>query len=140
MEQAVRQGGMSAKVRDLAVEAPLAAAYELAASQADDAAIVYRLLLLNILLQLFDGIATYSGVHLGIREGNPLLRNAIHVWGVAPGLLVFKAQACALLLIVYRLAGEELARPALGLLAGVYSVCSLLPWLGTFVALFVRYI
>ena len=140
VERAVEQRGMNRDVLDSAVAAPLAGAYELAASLAEDSAVLHRLLFLNILLQLFDGIATYSGVHLGIREGNPLLRNAIHLWGVAPGLFVFKAEACALLFIVYRLAGEELARPALGLLAGVYSVCSLIPWLGTFVALFVRYI
>ena len=140
MEQAVRQGGMSTKVLDLTVETPVAAAYELAAEVAQDNAVVYRLLLLNILLQLFDGIATYSGHHMGIREGNPLLRNAFHLWGVAPSLLVFKAQACALLLIIYRIASEELARPAFGLLVGVYSVCSLIPWLGTFVALLAGYI
>lgn len=136
----MRQGGMNTKILDLTVETPVPAAYQLAASVAEENEVVYRLLLLNILLQVFDGIATYSGHHLGIREGNPLLRNAFHLWGVAPSLLVFKAQACALLLIIYRMAGEELARPAFGLLAGVYSVCSLIPWLGTFVALFAGYI
>lgn len=135
----VGQQGMGRNVLDSAVATPLLGVYELGASLAEDNAVVYRLLLLNILLQLFDGLATYSGLHLGIREGNPLVRNAIHLWGVAPGLLLFKAQACALLVIVYRLAGD-LARPALGLLACVYSVCSLIPWLGTFVALFMHYI
>ena len=140
MQQQVGQRTMSTKVLDLAVEPALAAAYELAASEADENAIVYRLFLLNILLQLFDGIATYSGHYLGIREGNPLLRNAFHLWGVAPSLFIFKTQACALLLIVYRIARGELARPAFGLLASVYSVCSLVPWLGTFVVLFMRYL
>jgi uncharacterized protein DUF5658 len=139
VERVVGQPGMSRKTLDSAVATPVAGAHQLAASLAQDNVGVYHLLLLNISLQLFDGVATYSGLHLGIREGNPLLRNAIHLWGVAPGLLVFKAEACALLWLVYRLAGEELARPALGLLAGVYSVCSLIPWLGTFVLLLVRY-
>jgi hypothetical protein len=131
---------MSTKVLDLTVETPVAVAYEPPWLAPDDNAVVYRLLLLNILLQLFDGIATYSGLHLGIHEANPLLRNAFHLWGVAPSLLVVKAHACALLLIVYGIAGEELTRPAFALLAGVYSVCSLIPWLATFLVLFVRYI
>jgi hypothetical protein len=135
VEQVVGQP-VSANELELTVE-PVAAAYELAPN---DTAVAQRLLLLNILLQLFDGIATYAGLQLGIDEGNPLLRSAILTWGVAPGLLVFKAEACALLLIVYRIAGDELRRPAFSLLAGVYSVCSLIPWLATFVALFMHYI
>jgi len=132
--------GMLTHILDAAVETSVATAYEPAWLAPEENAVVYSLLLLNVLLQLFDGIATYSGLQLGIREGNPLLHHAFRLWGVAPSLLVFKAQACALLLIVYRLAGEKLARPALGMLAGVYSVCSLIPWLGTFVVLFMRYI
>jgi len=131
---------MSTKVLDLTAQTPVAAACQVRLALAEDNEVVYRLLILNILLQLFDGIATYSGLHLGIHEGNPLLRSAFHLWGVVPCLLIVKAQACALLLFVYRIAGEELVRPALSLLAGVYSVCSLIPWLGTFAALLVRYL
>lgn len=101
-------------------------------------AILFWLLVLNIALQIFDGAATYAGLHLGIREANPLLRSAFHFWGIVPTLLVFKGQACGLLLLLYRIAGEQLAMPALGALAGVYSICSLMPWLGVFVRLLMR--
>ena len=35
--------------------------------------VVAALVLTNLALQLFDGIATYVGVHAGFNEGNPLL-------------------------------------------------------------------
>src|SRR6185369_9225983 len=35
-----------------------------------------KLLVLNLLLQLFDGIATYQGLQVGFREANPLLLRA----------------------------------------------------------------
>ena len=31
---------------------------------------------LNVALQLWDGIATYYGLSLGVQEGNPLLRRS----------------------------------------------------------------
>lgn len=94
--------------------------------------VLFSLLLLNLVLQLFDGVATYAGLHLGIQEGNPLLRDAFAFWGLGTGLLLIKGHACGLLLMLYRLASESLAVTALGMLAAVYSVCSLVPWLGTF--------
>ena len=103
-------------------------------------ALLYQLLILNIVLQVFDGIATYAGLNLGIHEGNPLLRSAFHLWGVIPALLVVKCQAVGLLLFLYRIAGEQLAMPALGMLAGVYSACSLIPWIGVFLMFLARHI
>ncbi len=100
--------------------------------------LVFQLLLLNLVLQIFDGIATYVGLHIGIHEGNPLLRNAFDVWGVVPALVLFKAQACGLLLFVYWLAGAELATFALGILAAAYCTLSLVPWLCTFVVFIAR--
>ena len=88
----------------------------------------YDLFLLNIVLQLFDGMATYAGVQMGVGEANQLLRNAFAVWGVGPSLILFKGLACGMLLLLYRNAGEEIGRPALTLLATVYCVCSLFPW------------
>ena len=101
---------------------------------------LYRLFILNIVLQIFDGVATYAGLHIGIHEGNPLLRNAFHVWGIVPALLLFKVQACGLLVFVYKIAGAQLAIFALGILAAVYCMFSLVPWLCTFVAFLVRYL
>ena len=91
------------------------------------------LLLLNILLQIFDGVATAQGMSLGIREGNRLLAAAFTYWGVGPSLVIFKAFACGALVFVYAAARQEVARKALGAIAAVYCTCSLVPW---FIALF----
>ena len=123
---------------DLVFEAPVAA-YGLTESYLPERnRVLYQLLILNLLLQIFDGIATYSGLQLGIREANPLLRTAFHMWGMVPALVVSKAQACGLLLLIYWIASEQLAVLALGVLAAVYSVCSLIPWLGVLFALLLR--
>jgi hypothetical protein len=103
-------------------------------------ALLYRLLILNIVLQIFDGVATYAGLHIGMHEGNPLLRDAFQWWGVVPALLLFKAQACGLLVFVFRFAGARLAVFALALLAAVYCTFSLIPWLSLFGAFLLRFI
>ncbi len=95
----------------------------------------YHLFLLNVVLQLFDGIATYSGLHLGVGEANQLLCNAFRLWGVGLSLILFKAFACGTLVLLYRNAPEELSRRALTFLAGVYSIFSLIPWLAKLLAL-----
>jgi hypothetical protein len=87
------------------------------------------LLLLNILLQIFDGVATAQGLRLGIHEGNHLLIAAFNYWGVGPSLVVFKSFACAALVFVYSAARQEVVRTALGAIAAVYCACSLVPWL-----------
>lgn len=96
---------------------------------------VQQLFLLNLLLQLFDGIATYNGLQMGIHEGNPLLRNSFAYWGVVPSLLLFKAAACCLVVFLYHSVAERLAAPALQLVAVVYVIGSLIPWLTAFVLL-----
>jgi hypothetical protein len=94
-----------------------------------------NLLILNVALQLFDGIATYQGIQVGFREGNPLLLAVFAKIGVGPGLLLFKAKACALLLLVHQTAPPRLGVPVLRMLAAVYCVLSLGPWLAMFVGL-----
>jgi hypothetical protein len=89
---------------------------------------LYDLFLLNIVLQLFDGMATYTGIHMGVPEANQLLCNSFAMWGVGPSLILFKAFACGVLLLLYRNAAEQLGRPALMLLAVVYCLLSLVPW------------
>ena len=88
----------------------------------------HDLFLLNIVLQIFDGMATYSGVRMGVAEGNQLLCNAFAIWGVGPSLLLFKGFACVVLLLLYRHTPEELGRSALILLAALYCMFSLIPW------------
>jgi hypothetical protein len=95
----------------------------------------YDMFLLNIVLQLFDGMATYSGIHMGALEANRLLRNAFVVWGVGPSLVLFKAFACGVLLLLYRNIDAEIGRPALTLLAALYCVFSLLPWMAKLTSL-----
>lgn len=127
----------SAKVLDRVVEAPRMEA-PVASSVPERNQMLYRLFVLNILLQIFDGVATYSGLQLGVREGNPLLCSAFHWWGVVPTLLVLKATVCVLLLFVYRVAREQLALPALTVLASVGAACSFIPWLAAFLMLLVH--
>jgi hypothetical protein len=99
---------------------------------------VYDLFVLNIALQIFDAVATYQGIRIGWKEANPILVNAFSYFGVGPALLLFKAKACGLLFLLNRNHTHRLVAPALSLLAGVYCVMSLVPWLGKFLMLFAR--
>jgi len=99
---------------------------------------LYQLFALNVVLQMFDGVATYTGVLMGWREANPLLRDTFAVLGVGPTLLLFKAQACGLLLLLHRGAPPRLQSYAFGALAAIYSVLSLAPWTAKFLALLTR--
>ena len=95
----------------------------------------YELFLLNIALQLFDGMATYAGVQMGVAEANKLLCSAFVTWGVGRSLILFKAFACGTLVLLYSNTREEMGRPALMLLAVVYCLCSLFPWWAKLVSL-----
>ncbi len=99
---------------------------------------IYDLFVLNIALQLFDAVATYQGMRVGWKEANPILVNAFHLFGVGPTLLLFKAKACGLLFLLSRAKRHQLIIPVMSMLAGVYAVLSLGPWLAKFVLLFVR--
>jgi hypothetical protein len=90
---------------------------------------------LNLLLQIFDGIVTYQALNLGVGEGNPILRSSIETVGLGPALLLYKAHACGLLLLVRRAAPAPLSATALRASAAAYLLCSLLPWLCVLVAL-----
>jgi hypothetical protein len=116
-----RSRGQLVGVSDLGPTSALAQAQE-------PRTVLYDLLLLNIALQLFDGMATYTGIHMGVREGNRLLCNSFAMWGVGPSLILFKAFACGVLVLLYRNTAEQLGRQALMLLAAVYCLLSLLPW------------
>ena len=99
---------------------------------------IYDLFVLNIALQLFDAVATYQGLRVGWKEANPILLDAFQLFGVGPTLLLFKAKACGLLFLLSRTQRQRLVIPALSLLASVYCVLSLGPWLAKFVLLFAR--
>ncbi len=93
---------------------------------------VYQLFVLNMALQLFDGVATYQGLRIGFQEANPILVQAFALIGVLPTLLLYKAYACGLLVVLHRVTPARLGVPIMQGLAAVYCVLSLGPWLGKF--------
>lgn len=93
---------------------------------------VAALLTLNIVLQLFDGIATYEGLRIGWGEANPLLVTVFGLMGVGPGLLLFKLKACVLLVVVAYFTPPPVGVKVLRLLAAVYCTFSLAPWMAKF--------
>jgi hypothetical protein len=82
---------------------------------------------INLLLQIFDGLFTYHVLTLGVPELNPLVRDAISVWGEIWGLVYWKLLACVSLglIFVLRHFRESLTLKALTLTSTVYG-CLLL--------------
>lgn len=93
---------------------------------------LYKLFVLNMALQLFDGVATYQGLRVGFREANPILLQAFAHVGVLETLVFYKAYACGLLVILHRVTPAHVGVPIMRGLAAVYCVFSLGPWLGKF--------
>ena len=94
------------------------------------------LLILNLTLQVFDGLFSYQVFSLGAAEANPFVSAAISSWGVIYGLLYKKILACGLLLLIFALGYRHplLAKRALTVTTSVYAsvavVClwKLLSW------------
>jgi len=97
---------------------------------------LHQLFLLNVTLQIFDGVASYYGVH-GWGEGNPFVYDAMVLLGVGPTLLLYKAEACGFLLLLRRLGGPRTTFAAYVLIAGVYGAWSFVPWIVRFGSLLV---
>jgi hypothetical protein len=78
---------------------------------------------INLLLQIFDGLFTYHVLTLGVPELNPLVRDAISVWGEVWGLVYWKLLGCVLLglIFVLRHFRESLTLKALTLTSTVYG-------------------
>lgn len=95
---------------------------------------VPRLVVLNLMLQTFDGLATYHGLMLGVQEGNPVMRAAMVQWGVAEALLGTKGAVCLVLPFFLFLRHRRLSVWALTLIAGFYLALSFVPWLTIFLA------
>jgi Domain of unknown function (DUF5658) len=81
------------------------------------------LLILNLTLQVFDGLFSYQTFLLGAGEANPFVSAAISSWGVTYGLLYKKIFACALLLLVFAFRHRlpSLTQRGLMVTASVYS-------------------
>jgi hypothetical protein len=93
-----------------------------------------QLFALNVLLQLVDGLLTYQALQIGFPEGNPLLKASMATVGVGSALLLFKANACALLLLLRRSVPPLLGASVLrGVALGV-SLLAVVPWLGKYLA------
>lgn len=88
---------------------------------------VWSHFMLNILLQIFDGVLTYRVLSDGVPEANPLVSSAIAQWGSLWGLLYWKIVACALLGFIFALRHRRrsLAIKALALTAAVYAYVSI---------------
>jgi membrane-anchored protein YejM (alkaline phosphatase superfamily) len=82
----------------------------------------------NLLLQVYDGAFTYYLLTLGVSELNPLVNDAIQMWGAAWGLIYWKVLACVLIVLVFALRHRRsaLARRALTLTAMVYGCLAII--------------
>lgn len=90
---------------------------------------IHKLFLLNICLQVFDGVATYQGVTTGVKEGNPLIAMAMANLGIGSALLLFKAKACGCLVLLRQMGDRPMVAAALGGVAIAYGALSFVPWL-----------
>lgn len=82
-----------------------------------------QLLIVNLLLQLVDGLASYHIISAGVPEENPVVATFISNWGVMGGLLYSKSLGCGLVLLIYLLRHKVgiVATQGLTILAYVYS-------------------
>jgi uncharacterized protein DUF5658 len=85
--------------------------------------VVRRLLIFNLLLQVFDGFLSYQVLSAGAAEANPLIHAVIISWGAIWGLLYHKALACLLLVLIFafRHRRQLLTVQALAITASVYT-------------------
>ncbi len=95
---------------------------------------LHQLFVLNLALQLFDGVATYQGFHLW-GEGNPLVLQAMPYWGTVGTLMLFKAKACGFLVLLRRAGELPLAYESLVVLATTYTFFSFIPWMSRLLSL-----
>ena len=95
---------------------------------------LHQLFLLNLVLQMFDGVATYYGItHWG--EGNPLIVSMMPTFGVGATLLLFKAKACGFLVVLRRLGGHRGVHESMVVLATAYTLLSFIQWMSRFLTM-----
>jgi hypothetical protein len=95
---------------------------------------LHQLFLLNVTLQLFDGVATWQGV-CQWGEGNPVMSAFMAYLGVGLTVVLFKAKACGFLVVLRRCWRHPVAYDALVAVALLYTGLSFLPWMVRFVSL-----
>jgi hypothetical protein len=89
---------------------------------------VSLLAVVNLSLQVWDGLATYYGLSHGVQEGNPLLRSCMEYWGVGVTLVGAKSAACVFLVYLREVASLAVSQWGLVLTAVSYVVGSFLSW------------
>jgi len=98
--------------------------------------VLIALLVINVFLQVFDGVATYFGVAAGYGEGNPLVAASFTYMGIGPALCFAKIYACGCLLLIWHLGRRSsLAVPAMIGTAIAYVAASVAPWSVAFASL-----
>jgi hypothetical protein len=85
------------------------------------------LAVLNLALQLFDGVATYVGWQQH-GEMNPILSAGFEHFGAGPTLVTAKVAAILLVLVLATLPRRGLATIGLGITFTAYTALSLVPW------------
>ena len=86
------------------------------------------LLVLNLSLQVWDGLATYYGLSVGVQEGNALLQACMAYWGVGVTLVGAKSVACVLLVFLWKATYLSVSQWGLVLMAVSYVLGSVVPW------------
>jgi hypothetical protein len=83
--------------------------------------------ILNLVLQVFDGLLSYHVLSEGVPEANPLVSRAISEWGMVWGLFYSKTFACVLLLLIFALRNRRrsLTIKAFMVTAAVYGCVSI---------------
>lgn len=94
-----------------------------------------ELFAVNVLLQLADGFLTYQALQVGFAEANPILSGSMATLGSGTALMLFKAQACGLLLLIRRNVPPALGAWALRWTAVCYVLLAVVPWLGKLLVL-----
>lgn len=84
-----------------------------------------------IICQVLDGLLTYAGLSLlGVQmEGNNLLRELMHVYGLAPTIFVAKSLAIILaIVLMLHSHARRWIRPVIALLVIIYLALAVVPW------------
>lgn len=83
--------------------------------------------ILNLLLQVSDGLLSYRFLSEGVPEANPLVSRVISEWGVVWGLFYSKTFACVLLFLIFALRNRRrsLTVKAFTVTAAVYAYVSI---------------
>jgi hypothetical protein len=85
------------------------------------------LVVMNLLLQVFDGTATYIGWQEH-GEMNPILAAGFHQFGAGPTLVVAKLVAIGFVLVLATTPRRALATLGLGITFTAYTAFSFVPW------------